>query len=118
MSTVPQYPFYGPLAKGMTRKPEVITRGGAPSVGKMVFTNNFSAGDTFTINGVTFSAVASAAAPTVGKIVFTGNLIADDIVTINGVTFTCKASGASGELEFNVGVSLSASLDALITKLN
>jgi hypothetical protein len=53
----------------------------------------------------------------VGKIVFTGNLIAGDTVTINGVVFTCMASGAAGELQFNVGGSLSASLDALIVKL-
>jgi hypothetical protein len=54
----------------------------------------------------------------VGKIVYTGNHVANDTTTINGVVFTCKASGAAGELEYNVGVSLDASLDALITKLN
>lgn len=117
-SGVPQYPFYGPLAKGLGRAPEVITRGGDVAVGKMTFTNNFAAGDTFTINGVTFTAMASAAAPAVGKIVFTGNLVVGDLIVINGVTFEAKTSGASGELEFNVDSTLTLSLDALITKLN
>ena len=62
--------------------------------------------------------LTSGGAKAVGKIVFTGNLVANDTVTVNGVVFTCKASGATGELEFNVDASLSASLDALITKLN
>lgn len=117
-SGVPQYPFYGPLAKGLGRAAEVITRGGAPAVGKMTFVNNFAAGDTFTINGIVFTANASAGAPAVGKIVFTGNLIAGDIVTINGVAFECKASGATGELEFDVDSTLSLSLDSLLTALN
>lgn len=54
----------------------------------------------------------------VGKIVCTGNHIAGDTFTFNGVTFTCMASGASGEVQYNVGVDLSTSLDNLITKLN
>jgi hypothetical protein len=54
----------------------------------------------------------------VGKIVCTGNHVAGDTFTFNGVTFTCMASGASGELQYNVDTTLSASLDALITKLN
>ena len=53
-----------------------------------------------------------------GKIVCTGNHVAGDAFTFNGVTFTCVASGAAGELQYNVDTTLSASLDALITKLN
>lgn len=54
----------------------------------------------------------------VGKIVFTGNLVAGDTVTINTKVFTCMASGAAGEFQFDVGVSLTASLDALVVVLN
>lgn len=61
---------------------------------------------------------AAGGAKAVGKIVFTGNIIANDTITINSKVFTAKASGASGEFEFNVGVSLDASLDSLITVLN
>jgi hypothetical protein len=62
---------------------------------------------------VTGGATANAA-----KIVVTNNFLANDTFTFDGVVFTCKASGAAGELEFNVGGSLSLSLDALITALN
>ena len=98
---------------------QVIATVAKASVGKIVFTNNIAAGDVVKVNGVAFTALASdLSAAATAKIVFTGNLVANDTVTVNGVTFTCKASGASGELEFDVGLSLSASLDALITALN
>lgn len=54
----------------------------------------------------------------IGKIVFTGNMIAGDTITVNTKVFTCMASGATGEFQFNVDISLSASLDSLITVLN
>ncbi len=106
-----------PIAAGKTGRPEVITNGGAKASGKIVFTGNLIAGDTVTINGLAMTAKAEAA-PAVGKIVFTGNLIAGDTVTVNDVVFTCMASGAAGELQFDVGGSLSLSLDSLITALN
>jgi len=77
---------------------------------------NVEVGDTVTVNGVVFTAKAAAAYAT-GTVTYTTNFTADDTVTINGVAFTAKASGASGA-EFNIGGSLSASLDALVTVLN
>lgn len=73
------------LAAGKTGKPEDITTGGVKATGKIVLTGNILAGDTF---------------------------------TINGVVHTAMASGAAGAVQFNVGASLSLSLDALVTLLN
>lgn len=53
----------------------------------------------------------------IGKIVFGGNLAAGDTVSVNGTTFTAVASGAAGN-QFNVDVSLTLTLDALVTVLN
>jgi hypothetical protein len=52
-----------------------------------------------------------------GAINFTGQPTANDTFTINGVVFTAKASGAAGN-QFNIGGSLSASIDALAAVLN
>jgi hypothetical protein len=117
MSKYADREFNPGVAAGVAARPEVLTAGGVKGIGKIVFTGNLIADDTVTVNSVVFTAKA-AAAPAVGKIVFTGNIIEDDTVTINGVVFTAKDGTASGELQFDIGVSLSASLDALITKLN
>lgn len=87
----------------------------ASAVGKIVFTDNFVPNDIVSIGGVAFTALST---PSVGKIVFTDNILAGDTVTINSVVFTAMASGATGELQFDVGLTLSLSLDALILKLN
>lgn len=50
-------------------------------------------------------------------LVFTANLAAGNTVTLCGVVFTAVASGASGS-QFNVGASLSATLDNLVTTIN
>jgi hypothetical protein len=72
------------IKAGITGKPEEVTSGGAYAYGQIVFTQNFTAGDT---------------------------------VTIGGTVFTCMASGAAGN-QFDVGVSLTLSLDSLVTVLN
>lgn len=53
----------------------------------------------------------------VGSIVFAGNLSAGDVITANGTAFTAVASGATGN-QFNLGASLSDTLDNIVTKLN
>lgn len=50
-----------------------------------------------------------------GSITWGANIAANATVTIDGVVFTAVASGATGN-QFNVGGSLSLSLDALVTK--
>jgi hypothetical protein len=52
-----------------------------------------------------------------GAINFTGQPVANDTFTINGVVFTAKASGAAGN-QFNIGASLTLSIDALAAVLN
>lgn len=52
-----------------------------------------------------------------GKITFAGNMEATDTVTINGVVFTAVAAGATGN-QFDVGATLSDTLDNLVTVLN
>jgi hypothetical protein len=52
-----------------------------------------------------------------GSVTYVSNLSANDTITINGVVFTAKAAGATGN-QFNIGVDLSATLDAIVTKLN
>jgi hypothetical protein len=52
-----------------------------------------------------------------GSIVFAGQPTAGDTITINGTVFTARASGATGN-EFNIGGSLSLTLDAIVTVLN
>lgn len=61
MSTVPRYPFYGGLAKGIAGSRRTMATGGVKAVGKIVFTGNHIATDTFVVNGVTFTARASGA---------------------------------------------------------
>jgi hypothetical protein len=111
--------FTGNLLAGntVTVNGKVFTAVGiaAPAVGKIVFTGNFLNGDTVTFNGVTFT--CHKAAPSVGSIAFTGNIAPGETVTANGIVFTCMASGAAGD-QFNVGASLSVTLDNLVTALN
>lgn len=52
-----------------------------------------------------------------GSIVFSANLVAGDTITVNGTVFTAVASGATGN-QFNLGVSLTLTLDAIVTVLN
>lgn len=52
-----------------------------------------------------------------GSITYAGNLSAGHTLVINGTPFTCMASGATGN-QFNVGGSLSATLDAIVAVLN
>jgi hypothetical protein len=53
----------------------------------------------------------------IGSINFAGQPAANDTFTINGVVFTAKAAGAAGN-QFNIGASLTASIDALAAVLN
>lgn len=52
-----------------------------------------------------------------GTIRWSGNLAVGDTITINGVVFTAVASGATGA-QFNIGGSLSATIDNIVTVLN
>jgi hypothetical protein len=52
-----------------------------------------------------------------GAINFTGQPAANDTFTFKGVVFTAKASGAAGN-QFNIGGSLSATIDAMVTVLS
>ena len=52
-----------------------------------------------------------------GKILFSANLVATNTITINGTVFTAVASGATGA-QFNIGASLSVTLDNIVTVLN
>jgi hypothetical protein len=63
------------------------------------------------------SAMAAATAAGTASIVFTANAAATNTVVVCGVTFTAVASGATGN-QFNVGASLSATLDNLVTAIN
>lgn len=62
MSTVPRYPFYGDLARGISGSRRTMSVGGIKAVGKIVFTGNILVGDLIVINGVTFTAKTSGAA--------------------------------------------------------
>jgi hypothetical protein len=52
-----------------------------------------------------------------GAINFTGQPVANEVFTVNGVAFTAKAAGAVGN-QFNIGASLTLSIDALAAVLN
>ncbi|MER9496400.1 hypothetical protein NKI86_32130, partial [Mesorhizobium sp. M0320] len=52
-----------------------------------------------------------------GTVVYGANLVAGNSVTINGVVFAAVAAGAIGN-QFNLGASLTLTLDALAAKLN
>ena len=51
------------------------------------------------------------------RVTFAANLAAGETVVVNGVTFTARASGATTN-EFNIGGSLSLTLDAMVTAMN
>lgn len=61
--------------------------------------------------------VATGAQKARGTITFSTNFTAGDQVTLNGVAFTAMAADAAGA-EFDIGGTLSLSLDALVTAAN
>lgn len=64
------------------------------------------------------SATAASSAASTASVQFTANATAaSSSISVCGVTFSCVASGATGN-QFNVGASLSLSLDALVTAIN
>ena len=52
-----------------------------------------------------------------GTIVFAANPTADDTITLGDTTLTFKASAAVGEPEVTIGVSLTATIDNIVTKI-
>jgi hypothetical protein len=67
--------------------------------------------------GLTATATVYGNRKATGSVTYGGNLSATNTITINGVTFTAVASGATGA-QFNVGGSLSATLDNIVTVVN
>lgn len=63
------------------------------------------------------SGIGPAAASSTAAITFAANAIPGNTVTVCGIVFTAVASGASGS-QFNVGATLSATLDNLVTIIN
>ena len=63
------------------------------------------------------SGIGPATASATAAITFTANAVAGSTVTVCGIVFTAVSSGASGS-QFNLGATLSATLDNLVTIIN